>query len=442
MRELLSLPERIQEATVKLSNGGVIFCKHMAKHADLYDFENEYQSDQIAFEYQHKHLLLLRDPVAVLSSWGVAGSVHGHNPTVEEVGIVPLLSIYSTLVSRAADDNTHKCLAFLDSDDLVKDPETALESICLDLKIDYTASMMEWKAGPHACDGPWAAWWYANVHKSNGWKRNTSAIQKYYDTQEQSTQGENTKHPEDHHQYRTLDPALLPALRASFPAYQYLKSLTRGYQSRGPAPSAIYEDPRNQHLLCFIGAPGRGQLVPRDMAAISPWDSSVQGGDACWEGLRVYRGKILSLDKHLRRLLKSAKALGFQNVHDKHEIVHAIFQTLAANGMRDGAHMRLTLTRGEKCTSSMNPKFNVYGTTLIVLAEWKPPEGATTYDNTKGISLITASQRRNPPHTVDSKVRRNNLPSDCLCDNAIEKSHILFVRSIIPVIFYLSLDSP
>lgn len=103
------------------------------------------------------------------------------------------------------------------------------------------------------------------------------------------------------------------------------------------------------------------------MAAVSPWDSSVQGGDAAWEGIRVYRGKILSLDKHLRRLMRSSKALGFKNVHTKAQITDAIFQTLAANGMRDNAHMRLTLTRGEKCTSSMNPNFNVYGTTLVRL---------------------------------------------------------------------------
>ena len=94
-------------------------------------------------------------------------------------------------------------------------------------------------------------------------------------------------------------------------------------------------------------------------------------------GIRVYKGRILSLDKHLKRLFKSAKGLGFSknNIHSKEEIVEAIFRTLAVNGMRDGVHMRLTLTRGEKCTtSSMNPDFNVYGTTLVILAEWKPPE--------------------------------------------------------------------
>ena len=169
---------------------------------------------------------------------------------------------------------------------------------------------------------------------------------------------------------------MMPALNASFPAYTFLKSLTRRYRERGPPDTEKYEDPRNANLLVYVGAKGvtQGCIVPRQMAAVNPWDSSVQGGDAAWEGLRVYRGKILCLEKHLRRLIKSAKALGFENIHTPHEIKHAIFQVLAANGMRDGAHMRLTLTRGEKCTSSMNPKFNVYGTTLIILPEWKPTE--------------------------------------------------------------------
>ena len=87
----------------------------------------------------------------------------------------------------------------------------------------------------------------------------------------------------------------------------------------------------------------------------------------------------------------------------------------SANGMRDEAHIRLTLTRGVKCTSSMNPKFNLYGTTLIVLAEWKPSVGGqTTYDNERGISLITAANRRNPPSTVDSKIHHNNMINNIL----------------------------
>lgn len=133
------------------------------------------------------------------------------------------------------------------------------------------------------------------------------------------------------------------------------------------------------------------------------------------EGIRIYNGRVFHLERHLDRLFRSAKALGFENVHTRSEITEAIFRVLAANGMRDGAHMRLTLTRGEKCTSSMNPLFNVYGTTLIILPEWKPTEGATTYDNTKGISLITAGVcRRSPPSTLDNKIHHNNLIQNIL----------------------------
>lgn len=403
-RELLSLQERIVEASKQLSDKGVIFCKHMAKHCQLYDFENEIVISDSDIVLDHKHLLLIRDPVAVLSSWGVASTVHGSNPTPDEVGIVPLLSIYSTLHSRSSatgtvDNVDTYVLAILESDNLVKDPVAALTDTCHDLGMEFQDSMMTWQSGPHACDGPWADWWYADVHRSTGWRVPSTQVADYTAV----------------HKYRTLDSSLQLALKASFPAYQFLHGLTTSYQNRGPPVDQLYEDPRNAHLLVWIGSPGHGRLMPRDMAAVSPWDSSVQGGDACWEGVRVYRGKILSLEKHIRRLHKSAKALAFEGqVHTAQQVKEAVFRTLAANGMRDGAHMRLTLTRGEKCTSSMNPIFNVYGTTLIVLAEWKATEGKTTYDNVAGISLITASQRRNSPNTLDSKIHHNNLINNIL----------------------------
>ena len=360
-RELLTFPERISIACEKLSPGGIIFCKHMAKHSFLYDFNAEISEDNV--NLVHRHLLLIRDPVDVLSSWGVAADAHGNTATSDEVGVVPLLSIYSQLESRGGD-----APVLLESNDLVADPEKTLSSICASLGIPYNESMLSWKSGKHECDGPWAKWWYGDVWKSDGWNRKTT---------QQKQQPEAKK-------YRTLNPILLPALQVSFPAYEFLRKLTSSYGERGPPPQQIYEDPRNEHLLVWIGAPNRGRLIPRALAGVSPWDSSVQGGDACWEGIRVYRGKILSLEKHLHRLFCSAKALGFQNVHSKEEIVEAIFSTLASNGMRDSAHMRLTLTRGEKCTSSMNPNFNVYGTTLIILAEWKPTEVSSSKDIARG----------------------------------------------------------
>lgn len=164
-------------------------------------------------------------------------------------------------------------------------------------------------------------------------------------------------------------------------------------------------DPRNLDILVCIN----GELVPRQEARVSVFDSVVQGGDAVWEGLRVYDGRIAALDGHLRRLQDSAKALAFAAVPSTEDIRDAIFRTLAANGMRDEAHIRLTLTRGEKTTSGMNPRFNQSGCTLIVLAEWKPP----VYSNA-GIRVVTASTRRNTPQCLDSKIHHNNLLNNIL----------------------------
>jgi branched-chain amino acid aminotransferase group I len=167
----------------------------------------------------------------------------------------------------------------------------------------------------------------------------------------------------------------------------------------------ILPDPRNANILIHVG----GQLLPRAEAKVSVFDSSVQGGDAVWEGLRVYEGRIFQLDAHLDRLFDSAKALAFTDLPTRTAVKAAIIDTLRANGMRDGAHIRLTLTRGMKVTSGMSPKFNQYGPCLIVLAEWKPP----VYDG-NSIRLITAAIRRNPPQCIDSKIHHNNLINNIL----------------------------
>ena len=165
-------------------------------------------------------------------------------------------------------------------------------------------------------------------------------------------------------------------------------------------------NPKNAGIFVHVG----GKLLPRDQARVSVFDSSVQGGDAVWEGLRVYRNGIFCLDYHLDRLEASAHALAFVSVPAKGEIKKAIFETLEANGMRDDTHIRLTLTRGEKVTSGMDPRLNTNGPCLIVLAEWKP----LVYDNTRGIRVITSSQRRNNPQFLDSKIHHNNLLNNIL----------------------------
>jgi branched-chain amino acid aminotransferase len=164
-------------------------------------------------------------------------------------------------------------------------------------------------------------------------------------------------------------------------------------------------DERNRDIVVNVA----GRLTHRDEAAVSPFDSAVQGGDAVWEGLRLHRGRIFRLTEHLARLRRSARALAFASVPTDEEITQQIRRTLAANGMTDGVHIRLTLTRGVKITSGMDPRLNQSGPTLIVLPEYKPP----VYD-AAGISLITSSIRRPPPDCLDPKIHHANLLTSIL----------------------------
>src|ERR1700724_2271992 len=126
---------------------------------------------------------------------------------------------------------------------------------------------------------------------------------------------------------------------------------------------------KNRDLIVNIN----GRLVHRDEAGISPFDSAVQGGDAVWEGLRLYHGRIFKLNEHLDRLERSALALSIGDLPPREKIIDEIKRTLAAKKMRDGVHIRLTLTRGVKLSSGRDPRLNQAGPTLIVLAEHKEP---------------------------------------------------------------------
>src|SRR5690606_30621346 len=178
-------------------------------------------------------------------------------------------------------------------------------------------------------------------------------------------------------------------------------------------------DERNHDLLVNIN----GTLVHRDQARISPFDSVVQGGDGVWEGLRLYQGRIFKLIEHLDRLRGSAKALAFTEIPSHETLIRELRRTLEANEMTDGVHIRLTLTRGEKVTSGMDPRLNQFGPTLIILPEFKPP----VY-NKGGLRFITSSVRRFPPDCLDPKIHHNNLLQSILakieanvagCDSAL-----------------------
>ena len=169
---------------------------------------------------------------------------------------------------------------------------------------------------------------------------------------------------------------------------------------------------KNKDIKVWIN----GELLHRDQAKVSVFDSVVQGGDAVWEGVRVYNGRIFCFEKHINRLMESAKSMDFANIPTVEDVKKAVFSTLEANGMKDETHIRLTLTRGEKITSGMNPELNQFGCTLIVLAEWK---SSIFYG--KELCLVTSNIRRNSPLCLDSKIHHANLINNILAK--IEANH-------------------
>ena len=126
-------------------------------------------------------------------------------------------------------------------------------------------------------------------------------------------------------------------------------------------------DPRNKDLMVNIN----GQLSHRDEAGVSPFDSSVQNGDAVWEGLRLYKGHIFKLKEHLERLRKSAALLRYEGFPEDDYIVDELRRTLEANQMKDGVHVRLMVSRGLKYTSGLDPRINTKGCTLIIKLVWQ-----------------------------------------------------------------------
>ncbi|KAE8010159.1 hypothetical protein FH972_006549 [Carpinus fangiana] len=319
-----------------------------------------------------KHFILIRNPLDILPSFDKVVS-----PSFLELGLAELVSIYNDLreLGRAP--------PVIDSADLQRDPEATLHGLCDELDIPFQDAMLKWEAGPKPIDGLWAPWWYKSVHKSTGF--------------------------EQPRKYPLPFPfPLYDLLEQSLPLYNMLRRHVKQTSCllKSPLPPPDLPVPANEKLLAWVG----DEILPRDSAKVSVFDSVVQGGDSVWEGLRVYSGKIFKLEEHLDRMFDSAKALAFNNVPTREEIKEAIFSTLIRNAMFDNAHIRLSLTRGKKVTSGMSPAFNLYGCTLIVLPEWKPP----VYDNTHGITLVTATTRRNSPNNLDSKIHHNNLLNNIL----------------------------
>ncbi len=157
------------------------------------------------------------------------------------------------------------------------------------------------------------------------------------------------------------------------------------------------DDPRNADVFIWIN----GDLVPRDEAKVSVFDSAFLVGDGVWEGLRLVDGRLAHLDRHLDRLFQGARAIGLDIGKTRDELERALRATVDANGMTDGCHIRLMVSRGTKKTPSQDPRLVIGGPTIVIIAEHKRADPSVT---STGVRLHTSTTRRPPPDTLDPKL--------------------------------------
>jgi branched-chain amino acid aminotransferase len=165
------------------------------------------------------------------------------------------------------------------------------------------------------------------------------------------------------------------------------------------------DDPRNERILIWVN----GELVPREQAVVSVFDSGFVLGDGVWEGLRVRGGHPAFLERHLDRLFEGAKAIMLDIGLSRGELAAAIYATLKANAMTDGVHVRLMVTRGVKRTPYQDPRVTIGPATVVIIAEHKEPLPATVTD---GIALFTTHVRRAAPDTLDPKLNAHSKLND------------------------------
>ena len=160
-------------------------------------------------------------------------------------------------------------------------------------------------------------------------------------------------------------------------------------------------DPRNDAVLVYVN----GEFFPRDEARVSVFDSGFALGDGIWEGLRLVKGRIISLQAHMDRLYEGAASIALDIGMDRAAMEKALWQTLERNGMTDGAHMRLMVTRGKKKTPNQDPRFVIGGATVVIVAEYKTPKPET---RAKGLTLMTSTFRTSTPDVFDLRLNSHS----------------------------------
>ena len=161
------------------------------------------------------------------------------------------------------------------------------------------------------------------------------------------------------------------------------------------------QDPRNENILIYVD----GALVPKQEAVVSVYDSGFMLGDGIWEGLRVHDGIFVFLEEHLDRLYEGAVAIDFDIGMSREALIHALHETLRANDMTEDAHIRLMVTRGRKKAPFQDPRRSVFGSTVVIIPEFKRASEETAE---RGLRLHTVPMIRGLPMTQDPKLNSHS----------------------------------
>jgi branched-chain amino acid aminotransferase len=164
---------------------------------------------------------------------------------------------------------------------------------------------------------------------------------------------------------------------------------------------AYVSDPRNESVLVYVN----GRFVPREQAVVSVFDAGFGLGDGVWEGLRLAGGRIISLQAHLDRLYEGARSIAIPIGLTREQLTAALFDTLAKNGMTDGAHLRLMVTRGVKRTVNQDPRFIIGPPTIVIVAEYKTPKPES---KARGLTLFTSTFRTSGPDVFDLRLNSHS----------------------------------
>ena len=370
------------ETNEEKNDGGIYYYKHNAK---LLDYPLQCKTTfNLLFgnnESNVRNILLTRNPRELVVS--MENALERECDYVQDSGYVEMMKLFDEV--RGAD---LPYIPVIKHSELISRPEHVLRSLCELFGIEFETSMLSWARGGYLNsnsstssenedEAAWGKQWYLNAKRFNkfdGPKYGTLKPWKYVKIH-------GVKQEETIKKWTDI----------------YDKMISTNYLRA----KALLWDKRNKNIIVGVN----GRLVARSEAKVSVWDSAVWGGDAVWEGIRIYNGKLFAFNKHLQRLFDSSRATNMEWVPDYNDIFKQVCWTLNANEMYDNAHIRLTLTRGEKVMAGPSQYLCQSKPCLIVLAEWKKP----VFDNRGGARLVTVALRRNSPLNLDSKIHHTNM---------------------------------